>query len=118
MPKTILIADDSVFMRKWLKDILRESRYNVISEAKDGYEAIQNYKLFAPDIVLMDITMPNLDGIDALKEIKAYDSAATVIMCTAMGHKRMILDALNNGASDFIIKPNFANLIPVLQKIG
>ena len=117
MIKTVLIADDSMFMRKWLKDMLHESMYNVITEAKDGYEAIQKYKAFSPDIVLMDITMPNLNGLDALREIKAYDSSANVIMCTEATQKTMILEALKNGAKDFIIKPHFDSLIRTLHKV-
>ncbi|WP_071396824.1 response regulator [Bacillus tuaregi] len=118
MPKTVLIADDSAFMRRWLKDMLQESRYNVISEAKDGYEAVQKYKQHLPDIVIMDLVMPKLDGIGALKEIKAFHPSAVVIMCTATGQKATIVEAIQNGASEFIIKPNFQHLIPILQKVG
>lgn len=118
MTKTVLIADDSIFMRTWLKDLVEKSRYTVITEAKDGYEAINKYKDFSPDIVLLDMTMPKVNGLSALKAIKAYDPEAKVIMCTAaMGQKSLIMEALHLGAQDFIIKPYFDDLIPALKNI-
>ena len=117
MTKTVLIADDSKFMRTLLKDMLEKSMFTVLTEAKDGYEAIIKYKVFSPDIVLLDMTMPKVNGLDALKEIQAYDPAATVIMCSALGPRSLITEALHYGAKDFIIKPYFERLIPTLLNV-
>lgn len=104
MSKKLLIVDDAAFMRMMLKDILKNEDYE-IEEASNGYEAIEKYKEFKPDLVTMDITMPELDGIGALKGIKEVDKDATVIMCSAMGQQEMVLDAVKEGAKDFIVKP-------------
>ncbi|MFS0820381.1 response regulator [Bacillus sp. 1P02SD] len=117
MRKTILIADDSLFMRNYLKSLIARENYKVISEASNGEEAIIKYKKCLPDIVFMDITMPKVNGIDALIEIKKLDPNATVIMCSSLGQKSFITDALKNGAADFIIKPYFNNLHDILKKI-
>ena len=117
MTKTVLIVDDSNFMRTLLKDMLEKSKFNVVTEAKDGYEAIKKYKEFSPDIVLLDMTMPRLNGLGALKEIKKYDSNATVIMCSALGTRYLVMEALNNGAKGFIIKPHFDRLISTLENV-
>lgn len=100
----ILIVDDASFMRMMLKDILSKEGYAII-EAVDGKDAVEKYKIEMPDIVTMDITMPNMTGIESLKEIKKLDSHAKVIMCSAMGQQNMVIEAIQAGAKDFIVKP-------------
>ncbi len=117
MRKTLLIADDSLFMRTWLRNMLDKSMFQVITEAKDGYEAVEKYKEFTPDLVLLDITMPKVNGLTALKEIQHYDPSAKVIMCSAMGQKSLIIEALQCGAKDFIIKPYFTNINSTLKNV-
>lgn len=105
MAKNILIVDDAAFMRMMIKDILSKNGYNVVGEAENGNKAIEKYNELKPDLVLMDITMPEMDGIQALKQIKAGDSTATVIMCSAMGQQAMVIESIQAGAKDFIVKP-------------
>lgn len=105
MVKNILIVDDAAFMRMKLKDILEKNGYNVVGEAENGIEAVSLYQDLNPDLVTMDITMPEMDGIEALKKIKETDSGAKVIMCSAMGQQGMVMDAIKAGAIDFIVKP-------------
>lgn len=105
MSGRILIVDDAVFMRMKLKDILTKNGYEVVDEAQNGQEAFEKYQALKPDIVTMDITMPEVDGLEALKMIKAQDPNAKVIMCSAMGQQGMVMDAIKTGAKDFIVKP-------------
>ena len=105
MPKKILITDDAMFMRYNLKKILDSFGYTDIIEAANGQEAVQQYAIHKPDLVLMDITMPVMDGISAVRAIKAAHPDATIIMCSAMGQKNMIIEAILAGAKDFIVKP-------------
>ena len=105
MSGRILIVDDAVFMRMKLKDILTKNGYEVVDEAQNGQEAFEKYQALKPDIVTMDITMPEVDGLEALKMIKAQDPDAKVIMCSAMGQQGMVMDAIKSGAKDFIVKP-------------
>ena len=105
MGKNILICDDAAFMRMMIKDILTKNGYNVVGEAENGVKAIEMYKETKPDLVLMDITMPEMDGIGALKGIRSEDPNATVIMCSAMGQQAMVIEAIQSGAKDFIVKP-------------
>ncbi len=105
MAKRILIADDAAFMRMMLKDILTKGGYEVVGEAADGNDALAKYNELNPDLVTMDITMPNCDGIQALKNIKAQNASANVIMCSAMGQQAMVIEAIQSGAKDFIVKP-------------
>ncbi len=105
MANKILIVDDAAFMRMMIKDILSKNGYEVVGEAADGAQAVEKYKELNPDLVTMDITMPEKDGIAALKEIKAMDGAAKIIMCSAMGQQSMVIDAIQAGAKDFIVKP-------------
>lgn len=105
MAKRILITDDALFMRVTLKNILTQNGYEVVGEAANGVESVELYKKLKPDAVTMDITMPEMDGIHALKEIRAYDPNASVVMCTAMGQKNMVVEAIQAGAKDFIVKP-------------
>lgn len=117
MSNTVLIADDSKFMRQLLKRTLAKGDYRVIAEAENGCEAVSLFKETSPDIVLLDLTMPCKNGIDALKEIKLNDPNAQVVICSSMGQSRLIIEALNYGAKDFIVKPYFNELIPALNKL-
>ena len=105
MAKNILICDDAAFMRMMIKDILSKNGYTVAGEAENGVKAVERYNELKPDLVLMDITMPEMDGIAALKAIKASDAGATVIMCSAMGQQAMVIESIQAGAKDFIVKP-------------
>jgi two-component system chemotaxis response regulator CheY len=105
MGKRILIVDDAAFMRMMLKDILTKNGYVVVGEAENGIVAVEKYKELRPDLVTMDITMPEKDGITALKEIRSIDADAKVIMCSAMGQQAMVIDSIQAGAKDFIVKP-------------
>jgi two-component system chemotaxis response regulator CheY len=105
MANKILIVDDAAFMRMMIKDILSKNGFEVVGEANDGAQAVVKYKELSPDLVTMDITMPEMDGITALKEIKKFDPNAKVIMCSAMGQQAMVIDAIQAGAKDFIVKP-------------
>lgn len=115
--KTVLIADDSLFMRTLLGKKISEYGYIVIAEAGDGREAIMKYKEKSPDIVLLDITMPILNGLSALDGIMKIDRNAKVVMCSALGQQSIIIEAIKKGAKDFIIKPNFNNLKNVLGNL-
>lgn len=118
MSKRVLVVDDAVFMRMKLKDILEKNGYEVVAEAQNGVEAIEKYKTENPDLVTMDITMPEMDGIEALKGIKAINSSAKVIMCSAMGQQSMVMEAIQSGALDFIVKPfDTDRVIQSLNKI-
>ncbi|GIM45728.1 response regulator [Collibacillus ludicampi] len=101
----ILVVDDAAFMRMMIKDMLTKSGHHVIAEASNGNEAIEMYKNYKPDVVTLDITMPEKDGIQTLKEIKALDPDARVIMCSAMGQQQMVIEAIQAGARDFCVKP-------------
>ena len=118
MAKNILICDDAAFMRMMIKDILTKNGYNVAGEAENGLKAVEKFKEVNPDLVLMDITMPEMDGIQALKEIKKIDGGAKVIMCSAMGQQSMVIEAIQAGAKDFIVKPFQADrVIESIRKI-
>lgn len=105
MAKNILICDDAAFMRMMIKDILTKNGYGIAGEAENGVKAVEKYNETKPDLVLMDITMPEKDGIQALKDIRAMDPSAAVIMCSAMGQQAMVIEAIQSGAKDFIVKP-------------
>ena len=105
MAKNILICDDAAFMRMMIKDILTKNGYGIAGEAENGQIAVDKYNETKPDLVLMDITMPEMDGIEALKAIKASDAGAKVIMCSAMGQQAMVIESIQAGAKDFIVKP-------------
>ena len=105
MAKNILIVDDAAFMRMMIKDILTKNGYNIAAEAENGKSAVDKYSETKPDLVLMDITMPEMDGIQALKSIKTNDPNANIIMCSAMGQQAMVIEAIQSGAKDFIVKP-------------
>lgn len=118
MAKNILICDDAAFMRMMIKDILTKNGYNIAGEAENGQKAVEKYAELKPDLVLMDITMPEMDGIEALKRIKAVDPSASVIMCSAMGQQAMVIESIQSGAKDFIVKPFQADrVIEAVQKV-
>ncbi len=118
MTTKIMIVDDTKFMREVLRNIFLSSGYEVVAEASDGEEAVRLYKLHKPNVVMMDITMPEMDGIAALIEIKRNDPEAKIIMCSAMAQKRLVLDAIMAGAKDFIVKPfNKDRVIDTLNKV-
>ncbi|TRM12410.1 response regulator [Lentibacillus cibarius] len=105
MAQKVLIVDDAAFMRMMIKDILVKNGYEIAGEAQDGNQAVELYKELKPDLVTLDITMPEKDGLQALQEIKKIDENASVIMCSAMGQQAMVIDAIKAGAKDFIVKP-------------
>ncbi|MFZ5644584.1 MAG: response regulator [Bacillota bacterium] len=105
MAKRILIVDDAAFMRMMIKNILLKNGYEVAGEAENGKIAVDMYRESKPDLVTMDITMPEMEGIDAVKAIRAIDPGASIIMCSAMGQQSMVMDAIQAGAKDFIVKP-------------
>ncbi|GAA0495669.1 chemotaxis protein CheY [Salinibacillus aidingensis] len=105
MAHKVLVVDDAAFMRMMIKDILEKNDFEVVGEAQDGNQAVEKYKELEPDLVTLDITMPEKDGITALKEIKESNPDAKIIMCSAMGQQAMVIDAIQAGAKDFIVKP-------------
>jgi len=100
-----MVVDDAAFMRLMIRNILEEAGHTVVCEAENGLEAVDKYKQFHPDLVTLDITMPVMEGLEALRKIRKYDPFAVVIMCSAMGQKPMVIDAIKMGAKDFIVKP-------------
>ena len=103
--KRVMVCDDAAFMRMMIKDILVKNGYEIAAEAENGLKAVEKYPDAKPDLVLMDITMPEVDGIEAVRRIKALDPNANVIMCSAMGQQAMVIEAIQAGAKDFIVKP-------------
>jgi two-component system chemotaxis response regulator CheY len=101
----ILIADDAAFMRMMIKNILTQNGHEVVGEAANGAEAVARYAELRPDVMTMDITMPEKDGIEALKEIMAADPAAKVVMCSALGQESKVIESIRSGAKDFVVKP-------------
>lgn len=116
MGKRILIADDAAFIRMMLTKILTEAGYEIAGEAKNGAEAVKRYKELKPDLVTLDITMPEMNGLSALKAIMQFDPSAKVLMCTAMGQKSLITEAIEVGAVGFLIKP--FDDIQVVEMVG
>jgi len=105
MGTRILVVDDAAFMRMMIKDILTKNGYEIVGEAENGLRAIEKFQELRPDLITMDITMPEMDGISAVKEIRKIDPGAKVIMCSAMGQQSMVIEAIQSGARDFIVKP-------------
>lgn len=118
MNKRVLIVDDSSFMRMIIKSILEPHGYEIVGEASDGTEALEKYKSLKPDLVTMDITMPTMDGISSLIAIKEFDPDALVIMISAMGQQLLVIESIQAGAKDFIVKPfNEDNVLLVLSRL-
>ena len=118
MSKKIMVTDDALFMRVTLKKILQSNGYDDVIEAANGQEAVEGYDQYHPDLVLMDITMPVMDGITATRAIKSKHQDARVIICSAMGQKTMIMEAIQAGARDFIVKPFQAErVLESIQKL-
>ena len=105
MSKRILVVDDTLFMRIKMKGLLEKWGYQVVGEAANGLEAVEKFKELGPDVVFMDITMPVMDGIAALKEIRAFDATATVIIVSALGQESYVMDAIRSGARNYLVKP-------------
>ncbi|MCL1924782.1 MAG: response regulator [Defluviitaleaceae bacterium] len=118
MSKNILLVDDAAFMRMMLKDILTKNGYTIIGEAENGIQAIEKFKELKPDLTILDITMPEMDGISAAKGIKAVDADAVIVMCSAMGQQSMVVESIQAGARDFIVKPfQTERVIEAVQKV-
>ena len=111
MSHTVLICDDAVFMRTMVADILQKAGFEVVGEAETGVQAIEKYKQLKPDLVTMDIVMPELGGIDAVREIRKHDPSARVLMCSAMGQQALVVEAIQAGAKDFVVKPFVASRV-------
>jgi two-component system chemotaxis response regulator CheY len=105
LSQTVLICDDAIFMRTMISDILQQSGFEIIGEAESGLEAIEKYKQLRPDLVTMDIVMPDMGGIDAVHEITKIDANARILMCSAMGQQALVVEAIQAGAKDFVVKP-------------
>ncbi|NLK43712.1 MAG: response regulator [Tissierellia bacterium] len=118
MSNGILIVDDASFMRMMIKDILTKNGFNVAGEAENGVKAVEKYKELHPELVIMDITMPEMDGIQAVREIKKINNDAKIIMCSAMGQQAMVIEAIQAGAKDFIVKPFQADrVVEAVKKV-
>jgi two-component system chemotaxis response regulator CheY len=119
MGKKVLIVDDATFMRTVIKDVLQNNGYDVVGEAENGIKAVELYKQLKPDLVTMDITMPEKDGISAVKDIIAMDADARIVMCSAMGQQALVMEAIQAGAKDFLVKPfQQERVIQALAKAG
>jgi len=117
MARRVLIADDAAFMREMLRDILTQAGFEVCAEAADGNEAVACFEEHDPDLVTLDIVMPRKSGLDALRDIISRDSDACVVMCSALGQEALVMEALEAGAKDFVVKPFKADhVIEVIQK--
>ena len=116
--KRVLITDDAAFMRLSLKTMLERNGFEIVGEAENGAIAIEKYKLLKPDIVTLDITMPVMDGLEALKQIKAFDKSAKVVMISAMGQETIVREAVISGALGFVIKPfNEETIVKAFNKL-
>ena len=105
MATRIVLADDLSFMRMVQKEILEEKGYEVVGEAADGFEAVELFKRLQPDVIILDITMPNMNGLDAMHKIFESDKSARIIICSALGQQQLIVEAIKAGVKDFIVKP-------------
>ncbi|CAM3093453.1 response regulator [Sporolactobacillus spathodeae] len=117
MFKSVLIVDDSRFMRQYIKNMLDPTKFAVVGEASNGLEAFNQYIALNPDLVIMDITMPILNGIDGLKKIIDYDPRANVVICSSLGSKHLVIKALKLGAKEFVLKPFFNDMSSRLENI-
>jgi two-component system chemotaxis response regulator CheY len=102
---TVLVCDDAIFMRTMISDILSQAGYEVVGEAESGTQAVQRYQQLKPDLVTMDIVMPDMGGIEAVREIMKIDPSARILMCSAMGQQALVIEAIQAGAKDFVVKP-------------
>ncbi len=119
MANNVLICDDAMFMRTVLKRILTDNGYNVVGEAENGIKAIEKAKELKPDIITLDITMPDMDGLQALRKMRKDGIKSYIIMCSAMGQQGMVLDCVKSGANDFIVKPfEQIRILDALKKIN
>lgn len=105
MERTVIVVDDAAFMRATLRDIFNRNGYRVLGEARNGVEAVAMYEAQKPDLVTMDIVMPEMGGIDAVKQIIEKSPEARIVMCSAMGQQALVIEAIQAGARDFVIKP-------------
>lgn len=118
MKLKVLVVDDAIFMRRMISDILVENGMEIVGEADTGAKAIEKYKELRPDLVTMDIIMPEMNGIDAVRKIVEFDAQAKVVMCSALGQQALVQDAITAGARDFLIKPfNAARVVEVIAKV-
>jgi two-component system chemotaxis response regulator CheY len=114
----VLIVDDAIFMRKMISDILVENGMEIVGEADTGAKAVEKFMELRPDLVTMDIIMPEMNGIDAVRKIMEFDSQAKVVMCSALGQQALVQEAITAGAKDFLIKPfNAARVVEVIAKV-
>jgi two-component system chemotaxis response regulator CheY len=121
--KRVLVADDASFMRQMIRDIIEPEGYEVVGEASDGVEVVEKFRELQPDVVMMDIVMPKRSGIDAVRAIREKDPSAVVVMCSALGQETLVMEALQAGARDFIVKPFkpdavISTLAKVVEKAG
>lgn len=105
MNQTVLVCDDAIFMRTMISDILSQAGFEVVGEAESGLQAVEKYRTLKPDLVTMDIVMPDMGGIEAVREICKDDPAAKILMCSAMGQQALVVEAIQAGAKDFVVKP-------------
>jgi two-component system chemotaxis response regulator CheY len=115
---TVLVCDDAIFMRTMIADILTQAGYKVIGEAESGVEAVRRFQELKPDLVTMDIVMPEMGGIDAVREIIKHDPTARILMCSAMGQQALVVEAIQAGAKDFVVKPfQPARVLEAVQRL-
>ncbi|MCX7943108.1 MAG: response regulator [Deltaproteobacteria bacterium] len=105
MPKRVLIVDDAVFMRGLIRDAFSSPDFEVVGEASNGIEGVEKFKELKPDIIIMDIVMPFKSGIEATREIRQLSGSVIIIMCSALGQETLVMEAIEAGANDFIVKP-------------
>ena len=118
MAKRVLIVDDALFMRNLLRDIFATAGWQVVAEAENGQRAIEEFNTHQPDLVTMDIVMPEMGGLDAMREILSSHAEAKVVMCSALGQERMVLEAIRAGAKDFIVKPfRDSQVLEVVERV-
>jgi two-component system chemotaxis response regulator CheY len=118
LPARLMIVDDTLFMRRMLRDLLTSHEYDVVAEARNGREAVENYRQNQPDLVIMDITMPEMDGIEAARAILQEHPKARIVMCSALGQNEPVMEALKAGARDFVLKPFLPEkVLEAVQKV-
>ncbi len=119
MPTTVLVVDDAVFMRNMIKDIFSNTDFEVVGEAANGVEAVEKFRELSPDLTTMDIVMPLKSGIEAVRDITSFKKDARIVMCSALGQEALVMEALEAGAKDFIVKPfNPEKVIEVMRRVA